>query len=142
MAWVYWDGTGASPYPTMVRFTHRVCGGAEAAITGVRTGSTSLGIVGRMFNECVGGAYASTTLQRNTWYHVAVVHNGAQTSIYVNGIATSTGQFDAAPTTTSTGNIDIGFGTVSDTYFDGNIDEVRLYSRALTPAEVAVFAAL
>ena len=140
MAWVNWDSTGVTQYPTVVRLHHGECGGAEAAITSVRNEPSTLDVLGRMFNECSGGSGSSGTLQPSIWHHVAVVHNGSDTSLYIDGIEVSNDPFDATVSLTSTGTVDIGFGVAADTYFDGSIDEVRIYSRALTSSTIAALA--
>jgi hypothetical protein len=73
------------------------------------------------------------------WAHIAVVKNGSQFTYYCNGVAVGTGTTTAAmPSNT--------FYLGGDPYWGGGIysndvlDEVRLYTRALTPAEVAVLA--
>jgi hypothetical protein len=72
----------------------------------------------------------------NTWTHVAVTFNDAanQVVLYINGTAVLT----SAETTSLTVNADqlrIGIG-FPDEAFAGRIDEVRVYNRALTAAEI------
>jgi hypothetical protein len=73
----------------------------------------------------------------NVWSHVAATFNDAanQVVLYLNGTAVLT----SAETTSLTVNADqlrIGIG-FPDEAFAGRIDEVRVYNRALTAAEVA-----
>jgi len=74
----------------------------------------------------------------STWHHVAFTYDGSEVKGYQNGIETMNGSF--------TGNIrgsttfDIGFGQYegnSNRSFGGQLDDVRIYNRALTPEEVA-----
>jgi beta-lactam-binding protein with PASTA domain len=76
-------------------------------------------------------------LALNTWTHLATTYDGANQRFYVNGVLVGT----TARTGTiavSNGAIRIG-GNASSTgeFFNGMIDEVRIYNRALTAAEIA-----
>ncbi len=74
----------------------------------------------------------------NAWQHVAVVFdaNGANgIRLYVNGVAAgSTTSYVAFDTV---GTLDIGSDFAGANGFVGNIDEFRVWNRALTAAEVA-----
>jgi len=81
---------------------------------------------------------STVAIVEGTWYHVAAtIDTGGTQKIYVSSTS-----FDSSPASeTNTGNIDvntaslrIGYGN-SD-YFDGTIDEVRLYNRVLTASEL------
>jgi chitodextrinase len=75
----------------------------------------------------------------NTWYHVAGVYNASAKTldIYVNGILNNGVLVGTVPASqvNSTANANIGRRT-GGLYFNGVIDEVRIYSRALTQAEI------
>ena len=71
-----------------------------------------------------------------TWYHIAVTYRSGEQFIYVNGVERAS--------RTHTGNLilnndafqigqDQGY---SGRYFNGLIDEVKIYQRALTPSEI------
>ena len=71
-----------------------------------------------------------------TWAFVTVVQDGVAGTrkIYVNGVLANS---DASPAAANgTGSCDIGYGNISDEYFGGKIDDVRIYNRALTANEV------
>ena len=72
-------------------------------------------------------------LTSNEWNHVATTFNGTTYSAYVNGVEVySTDAFDGrSPLNIS--QLDIGR---VDNYFEGQIDDVRIYDRALTGSEV------
>lgn len=78
----------------------------------------------------------STSL--NTWYHIAGVYDGSEIILYINGVPS-----DSAPATglIDTNNEPLRFGKQfwwDDHYsmWDGKIDEVKIYSRALSDAEI------
>jgi len=68
----------------------------------------------------------------NTWYHIVGTHDGTTLRIYVNGVVDNT---KVAATSFSNGaNLFIASGL--DGKFNGLIDEVRVYNRALSAGEV------
>jgi hypothetical protein len=77
------------------------------------------------------------------WHHLALVIDDTQLRGYFDGV-----QRCATPTTAQN-SYDLGtafrvgrHGQTADSYdFDGNIDEVRVYRRALSPTDVAALAA-
>jgi hypothetical protein len=78
--------------------------------------------------------HAEDPLPANAWSHVALTFDGNRTYLYVDGEPVDNGA--AEPTVTSEGELEIGGSTDTADYFDGRIDEVRIYNRALEPAEV------
>ena len=81
------------------------------------------------------GAPAQAALALNTWSHVAVTYNGAMLRLFVNGVEVGSRAL-SGPMSTSTGVLRIGGNSVWGEYFSGRIDEIRIYNRALTPAEI------
>jgi hypothetical protein len=78
-----------------------------------------------------------TSLNTGEWYCVAATYNGNEIKLYLNGqidgTATSTGTFEI-----SANNLQIG-GNSGDAYFNGTIDELAIFNRALSDAEIAEF---
>lgn len=76
------------------------------------------------------------------WYHVAATYNkttGVQT-LYVNGVSVSTQTHPAGNTIVPLAaytDMRIGYSRINNGYFDGTIDNVRVYNRPLTSAEIA-----
>jgi hypothetical protein len=79
--------------------------------------------------------HAHEPLPADTWSHVALVFVGNRTFLYVNGVEVQNGA--ALPVLGEEGELEIGGSTDTADYFDGRIDEVRIYNRGLNPAEVA-----
>jgi len=72
----------------------------------------------------------------NRWYHIAATADGTNKSIYLDGQLLATNSA-VAPYTTFSPAVEIGSangGTVA--FFHGMIDEVEIYNRALTQAEI------
>ena len=82
--------------------------------------------------QYVGGPTAMTV---NVWTHVAVTYDGANLRLYVNGAQVATRAAGGAVQTT-TNPLWIGGNQPYGEYFNGLIDEVRVYNRALTPADI------
>jgi hypothetical protein len=76
-----------------------------------------------------------TTIQFNTWYHVAMTYDGSVLNLYVNGALDGTvaASGSIAPTAQP---LRIGGPSSGPWWFKGRVDEVSLYNRALTSSEV------
>ena len=68
----------------------------------------------------------------NTWTHLVMTADGVNKKIYKNGVLLDTIAFNQAITD---GNFSLG-GRASTLNFNGIIDEVRVYNRALSAAEI------
>ena len=71
----------------------------------------------------------------NTWTHLAGTYNGSTMTLYLNGVSVGT-LATTGGITTSTGQLKIGGTTLWPEWFQGDIDEVRIYNRALSAAEI------
>jgi hypothetical protein len=81
----------------------------------------------------------STVIAANTWYHVVGVYDGANISVYVNGVKTSTatGTVVYAPNTNSPTRIGAGTTeTAPSLFFPGQLDNVAIYNAVLTDAKI------
>jgi hypothetical protein len=74
-------------------------------------------------------------LALNAWTHLAATHNGTTLQLFVNGVAVSSMPASGS-IVASTGSLRIGGNQVWGEYFTGVIDEVRVYSRALSQSEI------
>lgn len=83
--------------------------------------------------------YKDTSITTGTWYHVAGVFSQSSCVCYVNGVASTTtaGLHNSATgnVATCTDNIDIGRMGNTD-YMDGNIDEVGVWTSALSASDI------
>ncbi len=83
----------------------------------------------------------SNILPINTWTHIAVTWDGTITpaKIYLNGVEASyTTQITGSgtPQSDATCNLRIGTRDGTSTFFNGLIDEVRIYNRVLSLSEI------
>jgi chitodextrinase len=83
--------------------------------------------------------YSNTIRSLNTWYYVAGVYNSSSRTIdiYVNGILDNGVLSGAVPSSQVNSGVNVYIGRKSSgNYFNGVIDEVRIYNRALTQSEI------
>ncbi len=109
--------------------------GGQGYLFGVYSG-------GRLVFTQVGSAIDSgaTVINDDVWHHVAVTDNGVDTEkVYVDGIERGSGYL--SPTTVLNGVGYIGISDQGNDAISGEIDDVRIYDRALTAVEVAALAA-
>ncbi len=86
-------------------------------------------------------AFGNTQIPLNKWVHVAVTYSGGTITYYYNGIQDGTATLSSANTVLggvyNIGKTINGWDAPSGTYFfPGSIDEVRVYSRALSASEI------
>ncbi len=82
------------------------------------------------------GIYGTEALPVGAWSHLALTNDGAKLRLYVDGVLQDTES--SPPLTASEGPVTIGCNQIFGDYFDGRIDDVRIYDRALEAREVAV----
>lgn len=81
----------------------------------------------------------SSTLNNQNWYHLAMSYDGTNVRLYINGSVAATSANTSGPITTAA--VPLCFGTNNATCGSNflnaaNIDDVRLYNRALTQSEI------
>ena len=90
-------------------------------------------------NAMIGSLDADTRgtaqLPLNAWTHLAVTYDGNMLILYVDGVQASQ-LLAPGSIVTSTGLLKIGGNAIWGEYFTGLIDEVRLYNRTLTGAQI------
>lgn len=90
-------------------------------------------------------AYSTTAIQTGRWYHVTYTRAGSTMRVYINGILDPTTGSDSTALNFSTCRLYIGLDIDSGTcaspgglgyYFDGMIDDVRVYNYPLTIQQI------
>lgn len=84
-----------------------------------------------------------TPINTGSWTHIAVTRSGTNGAIklYVNGVLDASGS-GGAPLLAANPSIHIGGNTLDGRYFQGQIDDVRIFDRVLGDAEVASLVSL
>jgi hypothetical protein len=78
----------------------------------------------------------ASPLPANTWTHLALTYNGSTLALYRNGNPTPVVTASATGTpTNTTGTLQIGASQYGE-YFNGKIDDVRVYNRALSGMDI------
>jgi hypothetical protein len=80
-------------------------------------------------------ATSSSALTAAAWSHLAVTYNGSLLKLWVNGVQRGSRSITGS-ILISNGALMIGGSNVLGEHFDGVIDNVRLYNRALGAEEV------
>jgi hypothetical protein len=142
--WAKWNGPGNS----------------SQGLIGKRDGWGSNDVLRFMFevfgnNQLRFGSYANSAYsqanimqtQRGRWAHIAATVDGNDVNnvrFYLNGQNVGTGTCTLGTTTTATMTIGNTQSAIawegSPEAFNGELDEVRIYNRALSPAEIAYLA--
>jgi len=85
------------------------------------------------------GFEGNTVLESGVWYHVVAVYNDSEKKVYfyLNGNSDGGGTFAKSMNNTGWQTPFIGaYGVGTDFNFDGSIDEVKIFNRTLSAAEV------
>ncbi len=134
-AWVY---ATANPTNDGQIISQSTNGGGWQLKTTPDTGPATFGV------KVTGSAgqtyrYSKTVRALNTWYHVAGVYNATTQTldIYVNGVLDNGTLRGTVPSAQVLQNVNVNIGRRGGGYyFNGTIDEVRVYNRALSAAEI------
>ena len=99
-------------------------------------GAGNLPASGGTFNgNCCTFVAGTSALPANVWTHVAATYDGSQLRFYVNGILVAskavTGSYQV-----NTSYLWMGGNAVYGEYFKGKLDELRIYNKSLTQAEI------
>ena len=80
-------------------------------------------------------SYPFNTSNHNTWYHIVGTLSSGFLSLYFNGNLVST--ISGVVPAIGTGNMNVGYDkTVNSHFFHGDIDDIRIYNRALNESEI------
>ena len=82
-----------------------------------------------------------SVIEAGVWYHVAILNTGNDVRFYLNGHIDDHGSTPITINTTA-GPLTLGWNTVEEAYFNGVIDDVRIYNRALSGSEIYALAHL
>ena len=115
----FWNPTMTSPY---YQYGLELAGGTVPVFY--------IGTTGGPLSASMGSA-----LPLNQWSYLAVVFDGSQAQFYVNGALITTASLPA--TITARGNpLQLGADNNLAQFFKGSLDDVRIYDRFLTQAEI------
>ncbi len=150
------NGTNALTYEAWINPTDWAGGAGAAQVRGIMGKGTNDGTTpGQMslFKRLVGGnmilrgrvivgagANANVTVNTmpplNTWTHVALVFDGDSLEIFYNGISIGTTSFTATTLDANALSFSIGRDTNRAGFFNGQIDEVRVWTEARNVVQI------
>ncbi len=131
-SWVKADSWGSLSYSNYVLGTEQSGNKGYSLRGGATTATFMIGSGGAWWPaETASGAIAS-----DRWYHLTGVYDGTAVRLYINGVEMVT---TACYDTITPATIELIIGTSPGSflrYFDGVIDDIRIYSRALSASEI------
>ncbi len=90
-------------------------------------------------NTGLSGFESTSALQKNKWTHVAATYDGAEVNLFIDGLPAGTTSY-TLPFGTSSQPIRIGAaaddGGSLNRFFDGQLDEVKVFSEALSAGQI------
>jgi hypothetical protein len=114
----FWNTNMSSPY---YQYGLELSSGKPQFYVGTSTG--------------LAGAGMDTALALNQWTHLAVVFNGLTVQFYVNGTMVSSKSLAASITARGMA-LRVGADAAGSQFYKGVLDNLRIYSRALSATEV------
>lgn len=97
---------------------------------------------GKLIAECWGGGkYGATSINDNVWHFVAVTYDGTTTRLYLDGKEESITRENTWPAILDTRSTDGNLGKSANVYqyfFQGALDQVKIYNYARTPDEIVI----
>ena len=68
----------------------------------------------------------------NIWHHIAVIYDGTTARIYIDGVADGSANISFSPVNNSDAFLIGASGSAPSNFFSGEMDELRIWNRALT----------
>ena len=91
------------------------------------------------WNPRHGWTASQTNIEANKWSHIAVVRDGNDVKIYINGLLNASGTGEPRVDASNVDNVLIGSRYYKKSLrdgFQGKLDEIRIYNTALTEQEI------
>lgn len=76
-----------------------------------------------------------TTLSNDNWYHIVFTWNGTTAYVYINNVRNSGWSWSYTISYATTHNLTFGANDSGSQVYDGEIDELGIWNRALTDSE-------
>lgn len=129
-AWIYWRGATSETIQEIASKGSWGFPGARAWDWGINKSNALL----KFHDGSAAEFYSTVAIPQNTWTHVVfTVANANSLKYYINGVLDNT---QTIVFTDYDRNLTIGMSDRVSDYFDGVIDDVRIYNRALTQTEI------
>lgn len=103
----------------------------------LRTEQTTGRLQFRAFDSALRTVTSNNAVATGGWHHVAVTKSSGTARLYIDGSQDGQGSMGTATANSNALKLGARDDLAAASYFKGTLDEVRLFSRALTAAEVA-----
>ena len=137
-AWVYVNEFSTGTYQGRIISKRSWPNNSYDLVTGIRNGTPIAGAGFYGQNGIVGVTSTDYPFETNKWYHLAATNTGTVQKMYINGIEIAVTNVNTGPIVAT--NVPLWIGQFSnnheDAAFNGQIDDVAIFNRALTPEEV------
>jgi hypothetical protein len=133
-AWVFPTAAGSGAWRNVI-IKERTDGEVYNLYAKVNTNRPAVYVVRAAQPNAAVDARGSAALPLNTWTHLAASYDGTTLRLFVNGVQAAS-RAVAGPLLTSTGVLRMGGNSLWGEFFQGRIDEVRIYSRSLSASEI------
>jgi hypothetical protein len=139
-AWVYAQATPGNVFPRIIEMPGYVLFLAESGAPS--SNSQSLGFISRRSAQDGEWDTPANSMVYNSWSHIAVVYDSSATSnnadLYINGVKQTISKITSprGRQTANEGEGFIGNGIPLNQGWDGLIDDLRIYNRALSATEI------
>ncbi|UCE47531.1 MAG: LamG domain-containing protein, partial [Phycisphaerales bacterium] len=138
--WAFWDGTGT--YQHFLSKSNAYGASTmmfQVELWAAHSSATYTDRVGVTYQGAPQGSVPFFIMPKNEWVHLAFTFDGSELRVYLNGVdEMGPKPFSIGPNVDA--QVEIGYTSTrpSNIYrtFEGRLDEVRIYSHALSPTEV------
>lgn len=111
------DGTGGWSIQLSISNSNRLQGGIVSTLSPIVSGTT--------------------ILAPNTWYHATLaIENNGMLRLYLNGVEEASASVGALNLRNSDNRLRVGSGNIPSEFFNGDIDEVRVWDVALSATDI------
>ncbi len=96
-------------------------------------------VLGRPFITKIGASAAysdGTVIDDTDWHHLVISYDGLNTRFYLDGVLDATVSYTESTFNCAGAGYTLG-NSNSSTFFEGRLDDVRIYNRAITASEVS-----
>lgn len=129
-AWFNADTIGtAYNYSNRILTFMRTAGSTGVSLA---TGSSNLATI--MYYKTSAHAYITKTISAGNWYNLVMTYDGITVKAYLNGVFTNSEVCTISALDATSAKI--GSYSTSSNFFDGYIDDIKIYNRSLNADEV------
>lgn len=129
-----WHTSTSEPISRMCQFTSK----SESRSSMLRFGENGQDVNSLQWVNPSGGLISTTRFSTERWYTISLTYDGSRFTMYVDGVKDVDGEADGDPVEFQRLELGMswGGGYPAKQYFNGRVAEIRVWNRALSPAEI------